>query len=101
MPIYRLGENAPQIDPQSWVAANATLIGQVVLSRNASIWWNATLRGDKRFTTKATHWKVSFKWFEIQLSGRKAQGECIRLIAFARGHVEAVVADREVVRFER
>lgn len=25
---------------------NATLIGQVVLERNASVWWNCTLRGD-------------------------------------------------------
>ena len=47
MPIYTLGLHAPQIDPQSWVAPNATLIGQVHLARNASIWWNATLRGDK------------------------------------------------------
>ena len=47
MPIYALGLHAPQIDPQSWVAPNATLIGQVHLARNASIWWNATLRGDK------------------------------------------------------
>ena len=46
MPIYRLGEKTPQIDPQSWVAPNATLIGQVVLERNASVWWNCTLRGD-------------------------------------------------------
>ncbi|MBS1229831.1 MAG: transferase hexapeptide repeat protein [Proteobacteria bacterium] len=46
MPIYRLGEHTPQIDPQSWIAPNATLIGQVHLARNASIWWNCTLRGD-------------------------------------------------------
>ena len=46
MPIYRLGEHTPQIDPQSWVAPNATLIGQVTLARNASVWWNCTLRGD-------------------------------------------------------
>ena len=47
MPIFSLGPHSPQIDPQSWVAPNATLIGQVHLARNASIWWNATLRGDK------------------------------------------------------
>lgn len=47
MPIYALGTLAPQIDPQSWVAPNATVIGQVHLARNVSIWWNATLRGDK------------------------------------------------------
>jgi len=47
MPIFSLGPYAPQIDPESWVAPNATLIGQIHLARNASVWWNATLRGDK------------------------------------------------------
>ena len=46
MAIYRLGEHTPQIDPQSWIAPNATVIGQVVLARNASVWWHCTLRGD-------------------------------------------------------
>ena len=46
MPIYTLGTHTPQIDPQSWIAPNATVIGDVRLGKNASIWWNATLRGD-------------------------------------------------------
>jgi carbonic anhydrase/acetyltransferase-like protein (isoleucine patch superfamily) len=46
MPIYNLGTHTPQIDPESWIAPNATVIGQVHLARNVSIWWNATLRGD-------------------------------------------------------
>ena len=46
MPIYSLGSLAPQIDPQSWIAPNATVIGQVSLAKNVSIWWNSTLRGD-------------------------------------------------------
>ena len=29
-----------------WVAPNATLVGRVVLHRNASVWFNAVLRGD-------------------------------------------------------
>ena len=47
MPIYRLGDHAPELDPQSWTAPDANIIGQVKLARNASVWWNATLRGDK------------------------------------------------------
>ena len=47
MPIYSLGTHTPLIDPQCWIAPNATIIGQVHLARNVSIWWNATLRGDK------------------------------------------------------
>lgn len=46
MPLYRFGDKRPQIDPESWVAPDATLIGDVRLGRNASVWWKATLRGD-------------------------------------------------------
>jgi carbonic anhydrase/acetyltransferase-like protein (isoleucine patch superfamily) len=46
MPVYALGGLVPQIDPQSWVAPNATVIGEVHLARNVSIWWNSTVRGD-------------------------------------------------------
>jgi len=46
MPVYALGDLVPQIDPQSWVAPNATVIGQVHLARNVSIWWNSIVRGD-------------------------------------------------------
>ena len=46
MSIYPLGELSPEIDPDSWIAPNATVIGQVHLAKNASIWWNATVRGD-------------------------------------------------------
>ena len=46
MPVYALGNLIPQIDPQSWIAPNATVIGQVHLARNVSIWWNTTVRGD-------------------------------------------------------
>ena len=46
MPVYTLGTNTPQIDPQSWIAPNATVIGQVHLARNVSLWWNVTVRGD-------------------------------------------------------
>ena len=46
MPIYQLGEKIPQLGEQSWIAPNATVIGDVRLGVQASIWWNATLRGD-------------------------------------------------------
>ena len=46
MPIYTIGAKRPQLDPHSWVAPNAIVIGDVRLARNTSIWWNATLRGD-------------------------------------------------------
>jgi carbonic anhydrase/acetyltransferase-like protein (isoleucine patch superfamily) len=46
MPIYRLGEHAPLIDPTAWVADTAVLIGRVVLGAGASVWYGAVLRGD-------------------------------------------------------
>ncbi|MDU8339342.1 gamma carbonic anhydrase family protein, partial [Pseudomonas syringae pv. actinidiae] len=35
---YRLGESRVQTDPQSWVAPNAVLIGNVRLEAGASVW---------------------------------------------------------------
>ncbi|MBI2305679.1 MAG: gamma carbonic anhydrase family protein [Rhodocyclales bacterium] len=46
MSLFQLGDKRPQIDPTAWVAANATVIGDVRLAAHASIWWNAVLRGD-------------------------------------------------------
>ena len=31
---------------ENWIAPNATIIGDVTLEKNTSIWFNATLRGD-------------------------------------------------------
>ena len=46
MPVYALGSLTPTIHPQSWIAPDASVIGQVQLERNVSIWWNCVLRGD-------------------------------------------------------
>jgi carbonic anhydrase/acetyltransferase-like protein (isoleucine patch superfamily) len=44
--IHALGGKTPKIDPESWVAHNATVIGTVELHRHASIWFNTVVRGD-------------------------------------------------------
>lgn len=46
MPIFTIDERRPQLGAGAWVAPNATVIGDVRLAENASIWWNAVLRGD-------------------------------------------------------
>jgi carbonic anhydrase/acetyltransferase-like protein (isoleucine patch superfamily) len=48
MSVYNLGDVAPQlpVDGEYWIAPNAAVMGNVVLRRNASVWWGATLRGD-------------------------------------------------------
>lgn len=48
MPIYKLDGRAPDF-PQNreyWVAPNATLIGDIRLLEEASVWFGAVLRGD-------------------------------------------------------
>ncbi len=36
----------PQINPEAFIAESATLIGEVIVMKNASIWYNVVLRGD-------------------------------------------------------
>lgn len=44
--IYALDGMVPEIDPDTWVAPDANLIGRVVLEAGGSVWFGATLRGD-------------------------------------------------------
>lgn len=46
MAIYALGERTPRFGEGSWVADNATVIGQVEAGRNVSVWYNVVIRGD-------------------------------------------------------
>ncbi|QDQ86584.1 gamma carbonic anhydrase family protein [Alcaligenaceae bacterium SJ-26] len=46
MPIYRLHNQTPRIHPSAFIFENATVIGDVELGEDTSIWPNATLRGD-------------------------------------------------------
>ncbi len=46
MPVFKLADKEPRIAESAWIAPNATVIGDVRLGENCSIWWNATLRGD-------------------------------------------------------
>ena len=48
MPIYSLGNVTPELpnDDEYWIAPTASVIGRVVLKKNASVWWGCTLRGD-------------------------------------------------------
>ena len=44
--FYDLENKKIQNSGDNWVAPNATIIGDVKLEKNTSIWFNATLRGD-------------------------------------------------------
>lgn len=44
--IVPIRGRAPRLHPDSWVAPNASIIGQVSLAANASVWYSATLRAE-------------------------------------------------------
>jgi carbonic anhydrase/acetyltransferase-like protein (isoleucine patch superfamily) len=46
MAIYSIGDRQPVLGREAWIAPNATVIGDVILGDEASIWWNAVVRGD-------------------------------------------------------
>jgi carbonic anhydrase/acetyltransferase-like protein (isoleucine patch superfamily) len=48
MAVYNLGNLVPDLPntDEYWIAPNAVVIGNVILKKNASIWFGATLRGD-------------------------------------------------------
>src|SRR5690606_9582853 len=46
MLVLRYGDQVPEIDPAAWVAPNATVIGQVTVEAEASVFYGAVLRAD-------------------------------------------------------
>ena len=48
MTAYRLGDREPTLPAEGeyWIAPTATVLGRVILKKNASIWFGAVLRGD-------------------------------------------------------
>ncbi len=48
MAVYALGESVPQLPENGayWIAPDARVIGDVVLHRNASVWYGCVVRGD-------------------------------------------------------
>jgi len=48
MTVYSLGATAPTLPAQGeyWIAPTASVMGNVILKKNASIWWGAVARGD-------------------------------------------------------
>lgn len=48
MSVYNLGDIAPELPgpDEYWIAPNAAVMGRVILKKNASVWFGATIRGD-------------------------------------------------------
>jgi len=49
--IYALEDRKPAFKGEYFVAPNAAVIGSVVMERNASVWWNVTIRADNDVIT--------------------------------------------------
>lgn len=49
--IYALDGRKPTFKGDYYVADNAAVIGSVVMERNASVWWNVTIRADNDLIT--------------------------------------------------
>lgn len=48
---HSLGDRRVEVRGNAWVAPNATVIGSVVLENDASVWFNAVIRGDNDVIT--------------------------------------------------
>ena len=48
MGIYQIGDKQPQLPPQGeyWIAPTATVLGDVILLKDASVWFGVVIRGD-------------------------------------------------------
>lgn len=46
MPLFAFEGKLPRIHPSAFVAETATVIGDVVIEENASVWYGVVLRGD-------------------------------------------------------
>ena len=49
--IYRLGDEEVRAEGDYWVADSAAVVGKVLLKNNASVWFNAVVRGDNDLIT--------------------------------------------------
>ncbi len=58
MPVFSLGNKAPQFQGPCWIASNAHVVGDVILGTHASIWYNCVLRGDNDPITIGCHSNV-------------------------------------------
>jgi len=46
MPLYAFEGKSPRIHPTAFIAPTATIVGDVVIGENASVWYNAVVRAD-------------------------------------------------------
>jgi carbonic anhydrase/acetyltransferase-like protein (isoleucine patch superfamily) len=46
MPLFSFEGHAPKVSPAAWIAPTATVVGDVTVEDDASVWYGAVLRAD-------------------------------------------------------
>jgi carbonic anhydrase/acetyltransferase-like protein (isoleucine patch superfamily) len=46
MPLYAFEGKSPRVHPTAFIAPTATIVGDVTVEENASVWYNAVVRAD-------------------------------------------------------
>jgi len=46
MPLFSLQADKPQIDPSVFIAPTAAVVGNVIIGKDSSVWFNCVIRGD-------------------------------------------------------
>src|SRR6202046_5913775 len=46
MPLFAFEGREPKVSPSAWIAPTATLVGDVQVEADASVWYGAVLRAD-------------------------------------------------------
>ena len=49
MPIFAIGDKVPRIHPSAFIAPTASIVGDVTIHENASVWYGAVVRGDTSY----------------------------------------------------
>ena len=49
--LYQLGDTKVQVEEGVWVAENAVVVGNVLLKKYSSVWFNAVIGGDNDLIT--------------------------------------------------
>jgi carbonic anhydrase/acetyltransferase-like protein (isoleucine patch superfamily) len=107
--IYELDDRKPTFEGDYFVAPNAAVIGSVVMRKNASVWWNVTIRGDNDVITLGENVNVqdgsvihTDSGFQVTLEKNVSIGHLVMLHGCTIGEnsligIGAIVLNRVVV----
>ena len=97
--FYDLKDKKPKNSGENWVAPNATIIGDVRLEKNSSIWFNAVIRGDVHYIKMGN--KVTFccaifthDFYQLPVGVKHLQTQRLGFCRWTKQHVHTVGRNR-------